>query len=39
MLGSLNQVNHLVQLRNRISDSKVTGVQIVPVGQEAVKEN
>lgn len=35
MLGSLTQVNHLVQLRNRVSDVKVSGVQIVPVGKEA----
>lgn len=39
MLGSLNQVNHLVQLRNRTSDTKVTGVQIVPVGKEDAKES
>lgn len=35
MLSSLTQVNHLVQLRNRVSDVKVSGVQIVPVGKEA----
>jgi len=39
MLGSLTQVNHLVQLRNRTSENKVTGVQVVPVGQEAAKES
>jgi len=39
MLGSLAQVNHLVQLRNRVSENKVTGVQIVPVGQETEKES
>ena len=39
MLGSLAQVNHLVQLRNRVSENKVTGVQVVPVGQEAAKES
>ncbi len=38
MLGSLTQVNHLVQLRNRISEIKVTGVQVVPLGKEAAKE-
>jgi len=39
MLGSLTQVNHLVQLRNRVSESKVTGIQVVPVGQETAKES
>jgi len=37
MLGSLSQINRLVQLRNQISEIKVTGVQIVPVGKEAKK--
>lgn len=35
MLGSLTQINHLVQLRNRLSDNKISGVQIVPVAKEA----
>jgi len=39
MLGSLTQVNHLVQLRNRVSEQKVSGVQIVPVGKEAANES
>lgn len=39
MLGSLTQVNHLVQLRNRVSEEKVAGVQIVPVGKEAANES
>jgi len=39
MLSSLTQVNHLVQLRNRVSDVKVSGVQIVPVGKEAANES
>lgn len=39
MLGSLAQVNHLVQLRNRVSENKVTGVQVVPIGQEVATES
>lgn len=39
MLGSLTQVNHLVQLRNRVSEDKVASVQIVPVGQTAANES
>jgi len=39
MLGSLTQINHLVQLRNRASENKVSGVQIVPVGKEAANES
>ena len=39
MLGSLSQVNHLVQLRNRVSEEKVSGVQIVPLGKEAATES
>jgi hypothetical protein len=31
MLGSLSQMNRLAQLRNQVSENKVTGVQIVPV--------
>jgi len=38
MLGSLSQVNRLVQLRNQVSDAKVSGVQIVPLGKEAPAE-
>ncbi len=39
MLGSLTQVNHLVQLRNRISEIKVTNIQVIPLTQEAAKES
>jgi len=35
MLGSLSQINRLVQLRNSVSENKVTGVQVVPVAKEA----
>lgn len=38
MLSSLSQVNRLVQLHNQVSDTKITGVQITPVGQEEAKE-
>ena len=38
MLGSLSQINRLVQLRNQVSDAKVSGVQIVPLGKEAPAE-
>ena len=31
MLGSISQMNRLAQLRNQLSEIKVTGVQIVPV--------
>lgn len=37
MLGSLGQMNHLVQLRNKFSDSKVSGIQISPVTAEETK--
>lgn len=39
MLSSLTQVNHLVQLRNRVSEAKVSNVQIVPVVKEPAKES
>ena len=39
MLGSLTQVNHLAQLRNRVSENKVTGVQVALVGQEAANNS
>ncbi len=39
MLGSLSQINRLVQLRNQNSEEKVTGVQIVPVGEEDAKKD
>jgi hypothetical protein len=39
MLGSLTQINHLVQLRNRISEDKISGVQIIPVTEEAANES
>lgn len=35
MLGSISQINHLVQLRNRVSDVQVTSVKISPVAAEA----
>ena len=35
MLGSLTQINNLVQLRNKLSDNKVSGVQIAPIAKEA----
>ena len=38
MLGSLSQVNRLVQLRNQVSETKVTGVQIAPVGKEEAQQ-
>jgi hypothetical protein len=38
MLGSLSQINRLVQLRNQNSDVKVSGVQISPLGKEAPAE-
>lgn len=38
MLGSLGQVNRLVQLRNQSSDVKVVGVQIAPVAKQAANE-
>ena len=37
-LGSLSQVNRLVQLRNQVSETKVTGVQISPVAKEEPQE-
>ena len=33
MLGSLGQVNRLVQLRNQVSDIKISGIQIAPLAQ------
>jgi hypothetical protein len=42
MLGSLSQMNRLAQIRNSVSDIKVTGVQIVPVAapaEEAANES
>jgi hypothetical protein len=39
MLSSLTQMNRLVQLRNEVSDNKVTGVQIVPKAKEAANES
>lgn len=38
MLGSLGQINRLVQLRNQTSDTKVVGIQIAPVATEAANE-
>ena len=37
MLGSLGQINRLVQQRNKHSDIKVSGIQIVPVKVEEAK--
>jgi len=37
MLGSLGQINRLVQQRNKHSDIKVSGIQIVPVKAEEAK--
>jgi len=34
MLGSLGQVNRLVQLRNQVSDVKISGIQVVPVKKD-----
>lgn len=39
MLGSISQVNRLVQLRNETSENKVTGVQLVPVANNAANES
>jgi len=38
MLGSLGQINRLVQLRNQTSQSTIAGVQISPVSKEPVQE-
>jgi hypothetical protein len=38
MLGSLGQINRLVQLRNLSGKTQIAGIQIVPVGQKAVQE-
>ncbi len=38
MLGSLGQVNRLVQLRNQVSETKVVGIQITPLVKEEAKE-
>ena len=39
MLGSISQMNRLAQLRNQLSEIKVTGVQIVPVVDKAANES
>lgn len=39
MLGSLSQMNRLAQLRNQVSENKVTGVQIVPVVDKAANDS
>jgi hypothetical protein len=39
MLGSLGQMNRLAQLRNQSSESKVKGVQIVPVDNKAANDS
>jgi len=38
MLGSLGQVNRLVQLRNLTSNEKISSIQVAPVLKEEVKE-
>ena len=38
MLGSLGQVNRLVQLRNLSEGTKVAGIQVTPVAQTAANE-
>ena len=38
MLGSLGQINRLVQLRNDSSDKKVAGIQIAPLVKENAQE-
>jgi hypothetical protein len=38
MLGSLGQINRLVQLRNLTSEDKVAGIQIAPVAKESAEE-
>jgi len=34
MLGSLGQINRLVQLRNQVSENKIAGIQIAPIAKE-----
>ncbi len=38
MLGSLGQINRLVQLRNLTGQAQISGIQIAPVVKEAAKE-
>jgi hypothetical protein len=38
MLGSLGQINRLVQLRNNSSNAQIAGIQIAPIGQQAAQE-
>jgi hypothetical protein len=38
MLGSLGQINRLVQLRNQVSDNKISGIQIAPSVKETAQE-
>ena len=38
MLGSLGQINRLVQLRNLSGKPQIAGIQIAPVGQKAAQE-
>ena len=38
MLGSLAQMNRLVQLRNLTGKNQIAGIQIAPLAKEATKE-
>ena len=38
MLGSLGQINRLVQLRNLTSNAPITSIQIAPLAKEEVQE-
>lgn len=38
MLGSLGQINRLVQLRNNSGNAQIAGIQIAPVGKQAAQE-
>lgn len=37
MLGSVSQVNRLIQLRNETSGQKITGIQVAPVEAKEIK--
>jgi hypothetical protein len=38
MLGSLGQINRLVQLRNLTGNAQISNIQIAPLAQAEVKE-
>jgi len=38
MLGSLGQINRLVQLRNLTGNAQISNIQIAPLAKEEVKE-